>query len=150
MRTRTRLVALAGAALVALALAGCSGARNTADGDTLPQSQRTPTSAPNTPTDGPTGAQHYSFSGTGPQTLTIPIPTVNISYLIGSWTVTPACGGGGDALTMAEDTSFTQDTCGGGKYQFTLPDDTPSVVHLTVDVPQGASFTVTGEIVPGA
>jgi hypothetical protein len=147
---RTTRLALAAATLAALAaLGGCSTSAKDSP-DTIPLPQRTPTSAPHTPTDGPTGAQHYSFTGTGPETISIPIPTVNISYLIGSWTVSPACGSGGDALTMVEDTRFTQDTCGGGKYQFTLPDDTPSTVHLTVDVPAGATFTVSGAIVPGA
>jgi hypothetical protein len=125
------------------ALAGCGSMRVD---PTLP-SPPAQTAAPTVPSSSPNAPEKYSITGTGSQTIQLQIPSVDIEYLIGTWTVSP-CTAGDASITMVEDPQYGISGSCDTRYQFNVPD--VSTVHLTVQIPADAHFSFAGVLMPGA
>ena len=138
MRRSGSAVAMAiGVAVVCACLAGC----------TAPKPEPVPP-APTLPSVSTPVAAHpgtavlgtVDYSGTGGETITVKVPTGS-SYLHSNW----ECSSGDGTVTLVEDPGvFEGGTCGPGSgYQMPLPRNV-TVVHFTVAVDAGTTWSFSG------
>jgi hypothetical protein len=134
---------LAIAALIIASTAGCTVSRATAEAS--------PSSSPSGSTPPPTSSRdwaHVDVTGTGPQTITVQVPSPQAKHLLISF----GCTSGKGTITLVEDPSvFESGPCGGladitdpfgGGYQMPLPG--AQTLHFTVEVPADAKFRFRG------